>query len=231
MPDPRFIYRTFKNTRIPKDPTKAVQGVFYHGISHGSYYGWYAEELIKRNIGQGAPGLLVSPNYAAYLDSNYATSHISIRNQEIEELRRLGQKKGGLTPRAIEYLNRNNDCIELEVEEARRRISPESASRLDCLYVADNKDTIRQMFPDNPDLVILKVNIAEALRFSKVDYKWVENYYIEKSPQYLENYWLSVPYDNGINNWEYLVDGVIIVDDPEGIQTLLALSSDGRFDD
>jgi hypothetical protein len=231
MSDPRFIYRTFKDTRIPKDPTRAVQGVFYHGIFHGSQYGWYAEEMIKKNLVRGAPGLVVSPNYAAYLESNYAASHIDIRDQEIEDLRRTGQNRGGLTPRAIERLNNTSDPIELEFEEARRRISPESASRLDCLYVADNRETIRQMFSYDSSLIILKVHIAEALRFSKADYKWVEKYYTDKNPLYLEKYWLSLPYDNGANNWEYLVDGVIMVDDPEGIETLCALWSDEGFDD
>lgn len=231
MSDPRFLYHTFKKMQSPLDPTKAIQGVFYHGLSHGSYYGWYAEEMIKKNLTMGAPGMLASPNYAAYLDSNYSARHMSIRDQEIEELRRNGQNQGGLTPRAIERLNNFSDSIELEFEEARRRISPESASRLDCLYVADNKETIRQMFPNDPNLIILKINIVEALRFTKVDFKWMEKYYDEMNRQDIENYWLSVPYDNETNNWEYLVDGLIMLDDPEGIETLRELWSGNGFDD
>lgn len=231
MSEPRFLYHTFKNTRVPLDPTKAIQGVFYHGISQGSYYGWYAEEMIKRNLTHGTPCMLASPNYFAYLDSNYSARHISIRDQEIEELRRQGQNRGGITPRAIEHLNNSSDSIELEFEEARRRICPESASRLDCLYVSDNKGTIRQMFRDDSNLIILKVHIVEALRFTRADFKWMEKYYDEKNPQNIENYWHSVPYDDEVNNWEYLVDGLIMLDDPEGIETLRELWSERGFDD
>jgi hypothetical protein len=230
MSEPRFLYHTFKNMQVPLDPTKAIQGDFYHGISHGSYYGLYAEEMIKRNLNRGAPGMLASPNYVAYLEPNYSACHISIRDQEIEELRRKGQNRGGLTPRAIEHLNKISDSIELEFEEARRRISPESASRIDCLYVADNRETIRRMFPDDSNLIIFKVNIVEALRFTKADSKWFEKYRVEKNLQNIENYWLSKLYDNGGNNWEYLVDGLIMLNDPEGLETLCELWSEKDFD-
>lgn len=232
MPEPRFIYRTFKNMQIPRDPTKVVPGTFYHGIVHGSYYGWYAEEMIKRNLGQGNPIVLASPNYAAYLSPDYAAHHVRIRDQDIEDLRSRGQRQGGITPRAIERLNNVPDQIELEFEVGRRRISPESPSRLECLYVADNRDTIRQMFSDDTNLIILKASIIEALRSRKADYKWCEIYYDEKNPQYIENYWRSLPYDNGVNNWEYLVDGLIMVDDPDGLRTLRTLwSEEGPGDD
>ncbi len=178
-----------------------------------------------------APGMLASPNYHAYLYAEFAKCHIPIRDQEIKDLRHGGQSRGGLTPRAIECLNKATHPLELEFEVGRRKISPESPSRLDCLYVADNEDTIRQMFLDDANLIILKVNIVEALRFTKADYKWYDKCYAEWNPQYIENYWRSIQCDEGANNWEYLVDGLIMVNDPTGERTLRKLWSEEEHDE
>lgn len=231
MQEPRFICHTFRDTRLPRDPARSIQGIYYHGISHGSYYGWYAEQMIMANLRLGAPGFLPSPNYCAYLDPEFARHHISIRDQEINDLMRNGQTHGGLTPRAIGRLNNAPDSIELDFEAKRRLVSPESPSRLECLYVADNENTIRQIFPNDQNLIILKVIIVEALRFKKADYKWIDRYRDETNLQYIEDYWLSRQCDEGVNNWEYLVDGLIMVDDPEGIGALRQLWSEEGSDD
>jgi len=100
--------------------------------------------------------------------------------------------------------------IELEIEKLRREIAPEAASRLGCLWVADNTKhgevNIRSMF--GPSIYLAKVSIPFAATVSKVDRKWFDLYCQTRNPDYIEKYWKSIP-NNTSNTWEYLVDGII----------------------
>jgi hypothetical protein len=109
--------------------------------------------------------------------------------------------------------------IELAFEEGRRRVVPEGASRLASLYLADDSDVgrahVRAML--GVDILILRVTIPLALRVSRVDTKWFDLYCHNPKPEYIDNYWRSVALDPAAPTWEYLVDGMIEVDDPEGL--------------
>lgn len=107
--------------------------------------------------------------------------------------------------------------IELEFEARRREVNPDAASRLSSLYVADDTSPghahIRQML--GPDVLILRVAIPAALRVSKVDTAWFERYLQNPRPEFIDQYWASTPASHDCSTWEYLVDGMIQVDDPD----------------
>ena len=100
--------------------------------------------------------------------------------------------------------------IELELEILRREISPNSASRLGCLWVAEDSPeggaNIRDML--GPSLYLAKVRIPVANQVSKVDRKWYDLYCAERRVDFGRNYWDGIPFGS-TNYWEYLVDGVI----------------------
>ncbi len=109
--------------------------------------------------------------------------------------------------------------IELAFEEGRRKFAPDGSSRLASLYVADDSDVgrahVRAML--EPDITILRVTIPFALRVNRVDTKWFDLYCHDPKPAYIESYWSSVAFDSATPTWEYLVDGMIEVDDPDGL--------------
>ncbi len=124
-----------------------------------------------------------------------------------------------LDPASEDEILRLGD-IELAFEEARRKLLPEGASRLASLYLADDSDSgrghIRAMLGD--EVTILKVTIPFALRVTRVDTGWFDRYCREAKPEYIKNYWASIPINKAAPTWEYLVDGMIELDDPEGLE-------------
>jgi hypothetical protein len=70
------------------------------------------------------------------------------------------------------------------------------------------------------DIFILPVTIPVAVRVSKVDTRWFDQYCADPRPEYIDNYWHSVPSDPVNPTWEYLVDGVIEVDDPTALERI-----------
>ncbi|MHB8280648.1 MAG: hypothetical protein ACYDIA_23840 [Candidatus Humimicrobiaceae bacterium] len=107
--------------------------------------------------------------------------------------------------------------VELRFEEIRRIISPEAASRLTCIWLADNtiegKNHIKNMLGD--DIYIIKVKILHELRFSKVDSLWFDEYCNNPKDEYIKNYWNSIPLKDDSTSWEYLLEGVIEMIDDE----------------
>lgn len=233
------LYRRIINqNKFPLDSSRSIPGLYYHGVILSGEYGWYAVLNISES------GMLQSPNYIAYWDSDFASDYKSIRDAKISELKYNGGGSGGLTPTALHYIyaasgirlgfhpekgsikltkrqeehivKRSNIEIKFEIE--RRRIASNAPSRLDSLFIADNKDIICRMFDNHPDLLILKVKIAEALRFIKVDSAWYSEYWKNRSKKYIKRYWMSKPYKENTDCWEYLVDGLLVVDDPEGLE-------------
>lgn len=231
-----YIQRKFDPKTLPKDPSKEVPGTFYHGIIlRKGELGWYyaAPNLLES-------GMLQTPNYVAYWDTNFALYHRPIRAYVIKDIQ-YNLKSGGLTPRAMNFINiasgiRNGLSIqmgstkfsndqkkeimeisraEIKFEIGRRKYAKDAVSRLECLYVADNKSTIEEMFDHDRDLFIFKVKIAEALNCTRVDSKWYEEYRKTKNKKCIKKYWGGIKYDEKISTWEYLVDGLIVADDPK----------------
>jgi len=196
-------------------------------------------------------GRLWSPDFLAQADPGLAAVHQPIRNIPIAALRASGVLQGVSTPRAAWYvwaaawvrhggrvgmgvegtqwlpadkldrILRLGD-IELEFEEARRRLLPEGASRLASLYLADDSDAgrahVRRMLGDQ--VFILRVTVPRAIRITGVDTNWFDAYWDDPRPEYIENYWRSRAFDPAAPTWEYLVDGMVEVGDPEGLAQL-----------
>lgn len=229
---------------------KEIAGVFYHGIDFEGEESWYP----RLNILNSAS--LYTPDYIAYVEPNLGRAHISIHDQEIEDIKfRAFCGLGAITPRAGKYiwgasiirsgghlfkglikptqlapeeeaeiLERSD--IELKFEETRRQVNPNAASRLSCIFVADNDENIKRMFGRNPNISILEVSIPSAIRFTKVDVRWYEEYCRNHDEKYIENYWNGSPFSDGTNTWEYLVDGVVKVKNQERLQHILGDDSE-----
>jgi hypothetical protein len=73
------------------------------------------------------------------------------------------------------------------------------------------------MFGYHPDLLIFKVKIAEALNYTRVDSKWYDEYRKSGSKKFIKKYWKEYKYDESNSSWEYLVDGLIIVEDQKNL--------------
>jgi hypothetical protein len=245
----KFIRREIDPNSFPKDPSKAVPGIFYHHIDLKDKFAWFPILQLAD------AGLIQSPDYCASWDPGFAAASPSIHAIGIDDLRSGAIKLGGVTPTAGDFICRTIDIrngslevsdgekaaifkrsdIELDFEEGRRKYAPQAASRLNCLYVLDNRRNIETMFGSKPHRLILKVKIAEALRFTKADFRWYNAYWdiwtSEKPPSsemknYIRNYWLSQPYEKGSNTWECLVDGLIKLYYPNDIELVRRCKKD-----
>jgi hypothetical protein len=221
---------------------KPFPGKHLHGISLGEWYPCWNLAL---------SGRIASPDFLAFCEPELAASHQSIRDISIKCLRTESIFMGVSSPRTARYvwaaaiIRRGGHVgigsidtkwldqeemgrivaigdMELEFERVRREIAQNAASRLSCLWVAEDteegKTHIRSML--GSDILILKVRIPVALRVSKVDTTWLDAYFEEPRQEFIENYWRSIPFNEQRVTWEYLVDGAIEVNDPEGMECI-----------
>ena len=193
-------------------------------------------------------GKLRTPNFIAAIDSGFAAAHHPIEQVSIDDLRKNGPRQCGVTPRtgsaiikaAIlrrgqkmvngygkeilvtdetrEFLMKCSD-VELEFERVRREVSPNSVSRLSCLWLAertpDGEQHIKNMLGNN--IYILNVCVTRALNISRADTGWFDAYWDEGRPEYIVNY-LSGEFFSSSLKWEYLLDGEIKVEDAEQLE-------------
>ena len=133
-----------------------------------------------------------------------ATSASHFSDSEVERISKMG-------------------AVELAFERRRREIAPKSVSRLSCLYLADDDECgrqhLRQML--GSDIHILRVHIPLSIRISPCDTAWFDAYWDKASSQYIDNYWSSVTRNQEKPTWEYLLDGMIEVNDPKGMEYLI----------
>jgi hypothetical protein len=188
-------------------------------------------------------GRLWSPDFLAVIDPGLREVSTSIHDATIDFLREHGSLPGAMTPHAgqyiaaaayirrggivgighpepkwfsrekLDYIVRRGD-VELAFEERRRRRTPQYASRLNCLYVADDSEAGRQHVLSMliGDIHVLRVTIPMALRpVHRADTKWYDLYFRERREEYIDRYWAGEPHDSASPTWEYLVDGMIEV--------------------
>jgi len=224
---------------------KEIAGIFYHGIDFEGKESWYPRLNLINS------GSLYTPDYIAYVEPNLGRAHISIHDQDIEDIRfRAFCGSGGITPRAGKYvwgasiirsgchlfnegiertqltpeeeadiLERSD--IEIKFEETRRQVNSIAASRLSCIFVASNEGNIKRMINQNPNISIFEVSIPSAIRFTKADVRWYEEYCTNRDEKYIENYWNGIPFETDSDTWEYLVDGIIKVKDQINLQYVI----------
>jgi hypothetical protein len=224
---------------------KEISGVFYHGIDFDGEESWYPRLNLLNSVA------LYTPDYIAYVEPNLGRAHVSIHDQEIEDIRSRGFcGSGAITPRVGKYVwgtsiirsgyhlfgggikptqltpEEEADILELsdieiKFEEIRRQVNPNAASRLSCIFVADNKQNIKRMFNQNSNISIFEVSIPSAIRFTKADTRWYEEYCTNHDEKYIENYWNGIPFETDSDTWEYLVDGIIKANDQRKLQYVI----------
>jgi hypothetical protein len=113
--------------------------------------------------------------------------------------------------------------VELDFERRRREIAPEAASRLSNLYIADDNEYGREHLKRmlGMDIHILRVTIPLSIRVSRCDTAWFDAYWKKDDENYIDCYWSGVSKDPGNPTWEYLLDGMIEVNDPAGMEFLI----------
>ncbi len=109
--------------------------------------------------------------------------------------------------------------FECFMERVRRRIASHEVSRINCLYVSDSRETIANIKGFNQYSPILTVRMSPGSKFTRADIRWYdefcEAFRQHNTPYAVEcakNYWTSRPYEENTTQWEYLVDGEIIVE-------------------
>ena len=222
--------------------SKEIHGVFLHGIDLGNWYPCWNIPLIG-GLMSSDYAAYIDPGLSAVHKS---IRDIEIHQLKMEPssikgvlspremsfiipaaMIRRGYRVGiglhdtnWLSERDIARILRISD-IELAFEDARRKILPQAASRLCSLFLAENtedgRNHIKTMFP-HADLHIIEVTIPKAFRFNKVDFTWFDNYSEEPKAEYIENYWKSIPYDENVPTWEYLVEGFIKIIKPKDLE-------------
>ncbi len=114
-------------------------------------------------------------------------------------------------------------AVELALERRRREVAPESVSRLSCLYLADDDEFgrkhLQRMLGTN--IHILRVRIPLAIRLTRCDTAWFDAYWKDADLLYIDNYWNGTALNSGQPTWEYLLDGMIEANDPEGMEYLI----------
>ncbi|MDT8903988.1 hypothetical protein [Anaeroselena agilis] len=209
---------------------KAYDGTFIHGIDLKN---WYPVHNIS------LAGSLMSPDYLALIDSGIGASHLSLREASLSDISNAKIPSGAVTPRSVqtiimasiikstggvgfgltntqslmtsemqEVLLKAN--VELEFERLRRIVASDAASRLSCIWVAENNRIgeahIRKML--GVSTYIVSVDIPEALRVTKVDTDWFDLYCHDPKEEYIHKYWSSLECTS-IPKWEFLVEGIV----------------------
>jgi hypothetical protein len=245
-----FIQRKIDPESFLMDPSKAVQGTFYLYINpRNQNWFWYPILQFSENYFIQSPDYIASwdPNFAEKHTSVRNTEIEELRTgaQDLGGLtptagdyvflaRKLRRGTKGLRVDTDKILRRSE--IELKFEEGRRKYAPNAVSRLNCIYLVDDETVLRKMFEDYSKDYVFKVKISQQMNCSKVDVQWYHRYWdthsitsddedywgIDKE-EYIKKYWTSFPSDKSDNNWEYLVDGLVGLVDPQDIKRIQAI--------
>lgn len=113
--------------------------------------------------------------------------------------------------------------VELRFEEVRRNQYPDKVSRLSCLWVAERTNDglahLKQMF--GPKIYIADVRIAAALKLTRADTYWFDEYWTHGQEEAIQRYWQG---DASLGNptWEYLLDGALALEDQSQLDYIKA---------
>jgi len=238
------------------DPSKAVQGTFYLYINpRNRNWFWYPILQFSENGFLPSPDYIASQD-SNFAEKHTSIRNIKIENLRTGDeglggltptagdyvvlARKLRRGAKGLRVDKDKILRRSE--IELEIEECRRKYAPNAVSRLNCIYLVDDEKVLHNMFGDVSMDYVFKVKICQQLNYSKVDVQWYHMYSESRSissddvdywsidnEECLKKYWTSVPFDERVNNWEYLVDGLIGLENPKDLKRIQAMRKDLRL--
>ncbi|WP_018994878.1 hypothetical protein [Thioalkalivibrio sp. ALJ2] len=193
-------------------------------------------------------GRLVSPNALAFVDKGIGEVHEFIDDVPLEVLAKGVHPPSIVTPRAageivragilrqgmkianglneVELMSegtkqdalRSSD-VELTFERIRREIAPRAVSRFSCLYLAERSEQgeamLRAML--GPNVYVLRVRPTLTLRLTRVDAAWFDGFFDSNDIEDVRRYWQGQEKPGG-QNWEYLFDGVLEVEDPTQLE-------------
>lgn len=246
-----FIQRNIDPKAFPIDPSKEVSGVFYLFINpRNQRWFWYPILQISENYFLQSPDYIASWD-SNFAEKHTSIRYIEIEELRLGTksagrltptagdyiflARKLRRGAKGLRVDKEEILRRSE--IELKFEEGRRKYAPNAVSRLNCIYLADNETVLQKMFKNSfsKDFVF-RAKIKQQMNCSKVDVEWYhrywdayfassedEDYWSINKEDYIKKYWTSYPYDKNANNWEYLIDGMVGLENPQDIKRIQSL--------
>ena len=147
---------------------------------------------------------LISPKLFQKYNPSFVINNVNLLLSEITSTP---------TPTGIMILaNKHPKRIDVEIafEKVRQKDYKNKPSRFNCLWVADNSDEgiilLNTMFPDDANRKSFFVEILPDSNVHKADKRWYEKYYDSPDIEYINNYWLSKPFNEN-PRWEYLIDG------------------------
>lgn len=217
-------------------------GDFIHGVDLSNDYPCWNLSL---------SGKLHSPDFLAAIDPGVHACHQNIRDTDIQLIEQGCTPQGAYTPRGIwcihasqrirvgEYArwkdsgsahfseSEANEImkmarVEIAFERCRREVAPQAASRLSCLYLADDDEFGRRHLQRmlGVTIHILRVNVPLAIRVSKCDTNWFDKYWNDEDTDYIDKYWSGECACAQHPTWEYLVDGIVEANDSLGMEYL-----------
>lgn len=217
-----------------------LPGTYFHAVD-------LTNGFVCNNL-RVAGGKLYSPDCLALLEpGGLGSAHTSLRDTPIEILRHT-PPPGVVTPRSAQvisvaalrrrgtpvwqgdrllpYEDRGSELRiseqEVAFESVRRRVAPQAASRLSCLWVAEDSDAGREniaaMMEEEEELGtpprhVVRVRVPCALRFTRVDVAWWDAVVWQADERIVEDcavqYWSGRARKPEAPRWEWLVEGVI----------------------
>lgn len=116
---------------------------------------------------------------------------------------------------------------ELLIEEVRRRAAPHAASRLSCIWAAENTAEGRAWVERlvGRASFTFHVSITTATRVSRCDARWLETLR-DGGDDAAAGYWSGQPCTANGALWEYLIEGAIKVVNEEDVQRIKAWALD-----
>ncbi len=179
-----------------------------------------------------AGGFIFSRDVCLF-DESLGPTHVSLLNMPIEDIQN-GKFQGAGNPvmmiishaTNLENLPSSNysngekwaikrKSLEIEFEKQRRKIDSNLSSRVNCLFVTDD-DEIGRLHLSNMfngsyrtgSLHLVSVVISNYKSVTRADFRWVDQYFENPNPKFIENYWQGIAVDSQ-PHWEYLVEGKI----------------------
>ena len=142
-------------------------------------------------------------------------------------LRGGGQIGYGVPPRETRWVPEESAAQtlraadrEIAFEACRRRVAPHAASRLGCIWAAEDtlaaRNWIGRML--GADTFVVPVVVRHAVRVSRCDARWLDRW-LDLGEPAAEGYW-SGTQEGEEPRWEYLIEGQIACSDEEVLERI-----------
>lgn len=137
------------------------------------------------------------------------------------ETRRVSPEAAAQTLRAADR--------EIAFETIRRRVAPHAASRLACLYAADDSTTGRNWIGRilRTDRFVIPVVARHVVRVSRCDARWLDRW-LDVGDRAAVSYWRGEP-EADAPPWEYLVEGQLVCTEEEALERIRAFVRQHRM--